>query len=228
MTTPLKVISSMATRKLLTEAASEFAKARGQGVEVESVGGVDAAKRVQAGELFDVVILASNVIDQLIGERHVLAGRADIVRSGVAVMVPSGAARPDISTEAGLRAAVSQARSIGYSTGPSGNHLMGLFERWGIAEAVKPRVVQAKPGNPVAALVARGDVALGFQQLSEVMGVDGVEIVGPLPEGVQTITVFAGGVAAVSGQPEAARAWLEFLCSPALEATKRRNGMEPA
>lgn len=219
----------MATKQLLAQLAAAFQGATGHQVVLESVGGVDAAKRVQAGEQFDSVILASNVIDQLMGEGKVIAGsRVDLVHSGVSVVVRAGAAKPDISTEENLKRAVVGAQSIGYSTGPSGTHLLKLFERWGIAEQIKPRIVQAKPGVPVGSLVASGEIALGFQQLSELIHLKGVEILGPLPPGTQTITTFAGSVASSSTQPEVVRAMLAFFASPAAEAAKRSNGMDPA
>jgi molybdate transport system substrate-binding protein len=184
MASSIKVISSMATKQLLAELSTQFQQSSGHQVNLESVGGVDAAKRIQAGEAFDAVILASNVIDQLIGEGKMQAGsRVDLVKSGVSVVVKSGAAKPDVSTEEALKRAVSSAKSIGYSTGPSGTHLMKLFERWGIAEAIKPRIVQAKPGIPVGSHVANGEIELGFQQLSELIHLAGVDILGPLPPG---------------------------------------------
>jgi len=152
----------------------------------------------------------------------------DLVKSGVSVVVKAGAAKPDISTEEALKRAVSGAKSIGYSTGPSGTHLMKLFERWGIAEAIKPRIVQAKPGIPVGSLVAKGEIELGFQQLSELINLAGVDILGPLPPGTQTITIFSGGVAATSAQPETVRSMLAFFASPAAAEAKRKNGMDPA
>jgi molybdate transport system substrate-binding protein len=225
----IKVISSMATKQLLAELAADFGKASSHTLSVESVGGVDAAKRVQAGEAFDVVILASGVIQQLMAEGKIVQGsRVDIVHSGVAVAVRAGASHPDVSTEEGLKRAVSEAKSVGYSTGPSGAHLQGLFERWGIADAVRPRLVQAKPGNPVGWLVAGGEVELGFQQLSELIHLSGVDILGPLPGGTQITTTFSGGIATTSTERDAARAWLDFLASPAAAEAKRRNGMEPA
>ena len=121
MTTEIKGISSMATRQVLADLADAFQRHSGTRLAIESVVGVDAARRVQAGEAFDVVILASDAIDKLIGSGHVQAGsRVDLVRSGVAVAVRAGAAKPDISTEEAVRAAVRAARSISYSTGPSG------------------------------------------------------------------------------------------------------------
>lgn len=230
MTSALRVISSMATKSLLADLVALHAQASpGTEVDVESVGGVDAAKRVQAGEAFDAVALASNAIDKLIAEGHVLAGsRVDLVHSGVAVAVRAGAAQPDISDEAALKAAVLAARTLGYSTGPSGVQLAKLFERWGIAEQIADRIVTAAPGVPVGALVANGAVELGFQQLSELMNLEGITLLGPLPPEVQITTTFSAGIASASSQPEAVRELLDFLASPATAEAKRRNGMDPA
>jgi len=229
MVTPLRVISSMATRQLLADLMAQFQANTGQTVEVESVGGVDAAKRVQAGEAFDVVALASNAIEQLTQAGKVVAGsRVDVVTSGVAIAVRAGAPRPDISTEAALKAAVLAAPSLSYSTGPSGVALAKLFERWGVAEQIQPRIVTPPPGTPVGSLVADGKVALGFQQLSEMMNLPGIDVLGPMPAEVQIITTFSAGVASTCERPDAARALLDFLVSPATAETKRRNGMDPA
>ena len=226
----LRLISSMATKPLLADLVTLYkTQAPDVRVEVESVGGVDAAKRVEAGEAFDGVVLASNAIDKLIAGGHVLAGsRADLVRSGVAVAVPAGAPVPDISTEDALKAAILAAPTLGYSTGPSGVQLAKQFDTWGIAEAIAPRIVQAKPGVPVGSLVAKGEVALGFQQLSEMLGVQGITIVGGLPPEVEIITTFSGSVAATCGQLDAMRTLLAFWQSPACDALKRQHGMAPA
>ena len=221
---PLTGISSMATRQVLADLVAAW----GRPVSIESVGGVDAARRVQAGESFDLVVLAAGAIDKLIAEGHLQPGRVDIVRSGVAVAVRAGASRPDIGSEDALRHAVASARSISYSTGPSGVHLARLFERWGIAAQIKDRVIEAPPGVPVGSLVARGEVELGFQQLSELMHLDGIEVLGPLPDAVQVLTTFAAGVGVHSAQPQAAREFLDYLASPIAADAKRRHGMEPA
>ena len=230
MSTPLRLISSMATQKLLAELIADYQRAQpGVAVALESVGGVDAARRVAAGEPFDAVALGSDAIDKLIASGHVLPGsRTDIVRSGVAVAVRSGAARPDIGSEAAVKAAVLAAPTLSYSTGPSGVALARLFERWGIADAVAAKLVVPPPGTPVGALVARGEVALGFQQLSELMHLPGIDVLGPLPEAIQITTIFAGGVVAASPQPEAVRALLAFLASPETAPIKSANGMDAA
>ena len=229
MASPIKIISSMATRQLLADLVAQFQKSSTQEVSVESVGGVDAAKRVQAGEAIDAVVLASNAIEQLIAAGRIVAGsRRDLVRSGVAIAVRAGARRPDIGSEEAVKRAVAGARSLSYSTGPSGVHLAKLFERWGIAETLEDRIVQAPPGVPVGTLVADGKVELGFQQLSELMHLPGIDVLGPLPPAIQIITTFSAGLSMTSTQPDAVRVMLDFMVSPAAAEAKHKNGMEPA
>jgi molybdate transport system substrate-binding protein len=229
MTSPITGISSMATRQFLAEAVAAWQERAGAAVAIDSVGGVDAAKRVQAGEAFDVVILAADAIGKLAAAGRIVDGSVtDLVRSGVAIAVPRGAARPDIGSEEALRRAVLAAPTVGYSTGPSGVALQQLFARWGIAEAIQSRLVQAPPGVAVGSLVARGEVALGFQQLSELMHLDGIEVVGSMPPELAIVTTFTGAVCSASTQPDAARALLDFIRSPAADEARRRNGMQPA
>lgn len=225
----LSGISSMATRLLLAELAEAWEAHSGHALDVEAVGGVDAARRVAAGEPFDVVFLAADAIDKLAASQAVVPGsRVDLVRSPVAIAVREGAPRPDISSEAALKAAVLAARSLSYSTGPSGVYLGRLFERWGIAEQVASRMVQAPPGVPVGSLVARGEAELGFQQLSELMHLPGITVVGAMPAEVQFITTFSGAIAGASKQAVAVRELLAWMASPATAEAKRRQGMEPA
>jgi len=229
MTPRITGISSMATRQVLADLADAYARRTGCVVAIESVGGVEAARRVQAGAAFDHVVLASDAIDRLIASGHVLAGsRVDLVRSPVAAAVRAGAPRPDIGSEAALRAAVEAAGSIGYSTGPSGTHLARLFERWGLAERLRERTVQPPPGVPVGGLVACGEVELGFQQLSELMHLEGIEVIGTLPAEVGFITTFAAGLCTGSVQGDAVRAWLSYVNSPEAAEVERRHGMESA
>lgn len=225
----IKGISSMATRQVLAELVAGFQRQASCAVAIEAVGGVDAAKRVQAGEAFDVVVLASDAIDKLVAAGHLQAGsKVDLVRSGVAVAVRAGAPLPDISTEDAVKRAVLAARSISYSTGPSGVALAGLFERWGIADDIQGRMVQAPPGVPVGTLVARGEVELGFQQLSELLHVEGITVVGPLPPAIQIITTFSAGIHKGSTQAERVHAMLDYMRSPQAAEAKQRQGMEPA
>lgn len=227
MSQPIHLISSMATRQVLAALAEAYRAKGGDEVRLESVGGVDAARRVQAGEVFDLVVLASDAIDKLAAAGTLQAGtRRGIVDSSVAIAVRAGAPRPDVSSEAALKDSVLAARAIGYSTGPSGTALLQLFERWGLAEALKPRLVQARPGVPVGSLVASGEVELGFQQLSELMDLDGITLLGGMPEPLAITTTFTGAVASASTRPQAALALLSFLCEPANAELKRRMGMD--
>jgi molybdate transport system substrate-binding protein len=229
MGVPITIISSMATRQLLADMTASYSHETGQAVSVESVGGVDAAKRVQAGEAVDAVILASNAIDKLTQDGMLVKGsRVDLVHSGVAVAVCSGAPRPDISSEESVKQAVLAASSLSYSTGPSGVQLMNLFERWGIAKEIASRIVQAPPGVPVGSLVADGKVELGFQQLSELLNLKGIDVVGPLPPAIQIITTFSAGLSMTSKQPDAVRKMFGWMASPAAADAKRKQGMEPA
>lgn len=219
----------MATRAVLAELVAAYRQRTGCAIAIESVGGVDAARRVQAGESFDVVVLASDAIDKLVAAGRVVPGsKVDLVRCGVAAAVRAGAPHPDIATEEAFKRAVQSAPTIGYSTGPSGVALAQLFERWGIAGEIGQRTVQAPPGVPVGELVARGEVALGFQQLSELIHLKGVDVLGPLPDAVQITTTFSAGLCAGSPNGDAARMLLDFMASPEAAPTKRRHGMEPA
>ena len=198
-------------------------------VHIESVGGVDAAKRVQAGEAFDGVVLAGNAIINLLNEGKLLPGsRMDLVHSGVAAAVPAGEPVTDISSEEALKQAILNAPTLGYSTGPSGVELLKLFERWGISAQIAHKLVQAKPGVPVGTLLAQREVMLGFQQLSEMMGVQGITVLGPLPDAVQITTTFSGGVSVTSTQPQAVKDLFRFWASDSAAQSKVRNGMVPA
>ena len=221
----MRIISSMATRRVLAELTAALPQST---VQIESVGGVDAARRLRAGESFDVVVLASTVIDALIDEGHARPGsRVDLFRSGIAVAVKAGAARPDIENAAALESALRAARSVGYSTGPSGDHVVRLLQRWGLDGSAAPRIVQAAPGMPVGGLVAAGEVELGFQQASEFIDVDGITVLGPLPDDLQLLTTFSAAVVATSGDGAAARALIDALASPRHVPIIRRCGMEP-
>ena len=225
-TTPLRAISSMATRQVLAELGDRYRQATGTELQIESVGGVDAAKRVEAGEAFDLVFLASDAIDKLAAGGHVHGNsKRAIVDSSVAIAVKAGAPRPDVSSEDALRNTVLAARNIGYSTGPSGTALLRLFERWGVAETLKPRLVQARAGVPVGSLVSSGEVELGFQQLSELMALEGITLLGGMPPGLAITTTFTGAVAAKARHPEA-QAVLDFMTAADTAELKRRHGME--
>lgn len=218
----------MATRGVLADLAQTWQDGGGRPVAVESVGGVDAARRVQAGEALDIVLLASDAIEQLMASGHAVAGsRVDWVRSSTAIAVRAGAPLPDIASEAALKAAVLTAPRIGYSTGPSGKALLRLFERWGLREQLAPRLVQARAGVPVGQLVAQGEASLGFQQLSELLHLPGITVVGEMPAAVAIDTVFSSALVSGCRDAAGARQFLAFLASDAAAAAKRRHGMRP-
>jgi molybdate transport system substrate-binding protein len=230
MATTITGISSMATRQLLADLAARYRASTGRTVSIEATGGVDAAKRVRAGEIFDLVILADDVIATLETEGHLVAGsRIAFVHSRMAMAVQAGEKRPDIGSAEAVRAALMSARSIGYSTGPSGAHLLAVLKSWGMDVAAQHgRLVQSKPGVPVATLLAAGEASVGIQQLSEFLGEPGIEIVGILPPPVQTVTTFSIGIGARSAQIDEARAAIAHLNAPEADEPKRRFGLEPA
>jgi len=225
----IQAISSMATRQVLAELAADYALQHGVAVANESVGGVDAARRVMGGEDFDLVVLSSEAIDKLFDAGRLLGGsRVELMRSEIAVAVPAGAPLRDISTESALRAAVLQAPKLAFSTGPSGVYITQLFERWGLAQELQPRLVQAPAGVPVASLLASGRVSLGFQQLSELQSAPGVKVVGTLPKGIAFVTTFAAGVGLHCQQPDVVAAWLQYLLSPDAAPVMLRHGLASA
>jgi molybdate transport system substrate-binding protein len=227
---PFTAISSKATQAVLADLTQAYQSQSGMLWQVQAVGGVDAARRVQAGEVFDAVILANDAIDRLIASGHLMTGsRVDWVRSPVAVAVPQGAPRPDIGSAQALKAAVLAATKVAYSTGPSGVYLEKLFDQWGITAAMQGRCVQAPPGVPVGALLARGEASLGFQQLSELLALPGITLLGELSPDVAYISVFSTGMGAAAAadakRAPAVRAWMDFLASAEVEPIKRRHGM---
>jgi molybdate transport system substrate-binding protein len=222
-------LSSMATRLILADLAREYEARAGTQVEIRSMGGVEAAKLVRAGEAMDVVVLASKVMGALEAEGHLEKGSvADFARSEIGVAVRAGSPPLSVESEQAVKQAMLEARRICYSTGPSGDHLKALCEKWGLADSILGRALVAPPGVPVASLVASGEADLGLQQLSELIGQPGVEVVGPLPPEIQAVTVFSAGVASKSADPAAARALVAFLASSETGDTKRAHGMEPA
>lgn len=228
MSRPLKLISSMATRELLAALAARYEQQFARNIVTEAAGGVDVAKRVEAGEVVDVVVLAANAIDKLIASGKVLPGRVDLVKSGIAMAVRAGAAQPAVATEDDVRRAVLAADTLSYSTGPSGQYLESLFNRWNIMHEIKARIVVPPPGIAVGSLVADGRVALGFQQLSELMNLKGIAVLGLLPDSIQSMTVFSGGVSASSDARQAARDALAFMAAPEVAQLKLEQGMSAA
>ena len=217
-------LSSMATRQILGALTKRYEEKSGNSVAIQAMGGVDVARAVRAGQASDLVILASDVMSKLEAEGFILAGSIKgIARSGMAIAIRAGTPHPDIASADAVRQAISSVQKVGYSTGPSGDHLLQLCDKWGLNDA---QLIKAPPGIPVASLIAQGQADLGFQQLSELMNVAGVDIIGPLPPEIQAVTIFAAGVSATSTQPDVARALIDFLTSEDGAAVKRDHGME--
>ena len=223
----IQLVSSMAAKSFLADIAVQYERETGTRIALSAMGGVEVIRRVKAGEPADAVVLSAEQIDQLVAEGRLVAGsRTDLVKSGIAVAVRKAASQPDIGSEPAVRKAVLSAKSVGYSTGPSGVYLERLLGQWDAERKVKR--VQAPPGVPVGDLVARGEVEIGFQQLSELIHVPGIAVLGPLPPALQLFTIFSGGVPVASASPEAARAALAYMASPAAAQAKRRNGLDPS
>jgi molybdate transport system substrate-binding protein len=184
--------------------------------------------RVRRGEPVDVVILSATAIDELIKEGHVRAGsRVDLARSGIGMAVRTGAPKPDISSVEALTRVLLQAKSVAFSAQISGVYLSTeLLPRLGIAERILPKSRRVE-GEPVGNVVARGEAEIGFQQISELLAVQGVDYVGPLPADVQRMSLFSAGIGARAGSPAAARAFIEFLVSPAGLSVLKKSGLEP-
>ena len=250
MTKPITIISSMATRQILHELTATYSRNTGRAVEVQSVGGVDAARRIRAGEVFDIVVLASDAL-QALSDDGFVAGDSirEFARSPTAMAVgarprgpsemavgarargpgdmPVGGLHPAPCDEDAIKALIASVQRIGVSTGRSGTGIAMLLTRWGMLDPAARWIVQAAPGVPVARLLANGDADVGFQQLSELIGQPGIEIVGIVPEALQPMTVFACGLGRAA-DGIGAHALQRALVSDATAATKRQNGMEPA
>ncbi len=172
--------------------------------------------------------MASPEIDDYVKSGTLAPGsRVDLARSGIGAGVKAGAPKFDISTTAALKNTLLTPKSIGYSTGPSGNYLVGLFERLGVSEKIKPKLKQTRTGVFVGTLVANGEAEVGFQQISEMSQFAGVDYIGPLPADSQRFTVFASGIRADTKQADAAKALVRFLAAPNTAPAYRKRGMEP-
>ena len=221
----LACIGSMAPRPVLEQWAAHGHSL--PAVRLQALGGVEVARRVAQGEAADVVVLARDAIESLIAQGHLKAGSCrDLMRSLVAVAWPAHRSPPDLSSLQALQQAVLAARSMAYSTGPSGLALMDRFSQWGLLDQVRARLVQAHPGVPVSQLLAQGQAELGFQQRSELMNQPGIEWA-LLPPAAQIVTVFSGAVTTVCARPQAAQRWLEFCTGAQARADLQAHGMEP-
>ena len=225
----IKVLSTQATEQSYRELIPQFEKATGHKVTTLFTGTLDAEKRLAAGEQYDLLIMAQDAIDQHLKDGKLAQGsRVDLARSGVGVGVKAGARKPDISSVDALKRTLANAKSIGYSSGPSGVYIVKMFERLGVTDQVKPKLKQTASGVFVGSIIANGDVEIGFQQVSELSQFEGVDYVGPLPAEVQNYTVFSSGILSNAKQAEAARALVRHITSRQAGAVYRKRGMEPA
>ncbi|MEA2830072.1 MAG: molybdate transport system substrate-binding protein [Bradyrhizobium sp.] len=184
--------------------------------------------RLERGEAADVVIMVGYALGDLIQQGKVKAdSRVDLVKSLIGIAVKAGAPKPDIGSPDALKRALLAAKSIAYSDSASGVYVSTeMFQRLGIAEEMKDKAKKI-PAEPVAGVVARGDAEIGFQQFSEMLPIPGIDIVGPLPPELQKSTVFSAGIASVSKEPDAGKALIRFLASPAASAAIIKSGLEP-
>jgi molybdate transport system substrate-binding protein len=226
MSAAIKILSGGAMQGLLAEAAPLFERGNACKVAIE-IGLTSALRKaIAGGATFDVALLPRPDIDALACDGSIVAaGVTDVTRSAIGVAVRAGAPEPDIATVDAFKRAVLQARSITYSDGPSGLYIAGLMERLGLAEAIKPKLRLTT--GPVAELLARGEAELGLQQIVAILPVKGAELVGPLPNELQNIIVYAAGISANSGHGEGARAFVRFMATPEVAHIIRAKGMEP-
>jgi len=227
------VMSSGALASPLKDLIPIYERVSGATLTVVSGGSVGAApdsipSRLQRGERADVLIMAASSIDDMIAAGRVVAGsRVDLARSRIGIAVRAGAPRPDISTVDALKRALLQAKSIGYSSSVSGVYVSTeLFQRLGVAKEALAKSKQID-GEPVGAVVARGDVEIGFQQISELRPVAGVDVVGALPDAVQRVTIFSAAIPTAANDAAAGRAVIQFLSSRDAAAVFAKAGLDP-
>ena len=205
-----------------------FEKATGHKVTAAWSSTPDIQKRIAAGEAADLVILGDSGTEELIKQGKLAANsRANFAKSGIAVAVRAGAPKPDISSSEAVKKSVLAAKSVAYSAGASGTYLVSMFEKLGISEQVKTKLATVKPGEPVGDVVARGEAEIGFHQLSELIPVKGIQILGPLPGDIQRVTVFSGGLHSGATETDATTALVKFLTAPSAAPVIKKHGMEP-
>jgi molybdate transport system substrate-binding protein len=228
----IKVLTAGAFKQIVVALAPEFEKASGHKliIDNDTVGAL--VKRIDGGEAFDVTFLSPDAIDGLIKKGKVTDGsKVNIARVGVGVMVKDGAPKPDIATVDAFRQAVLAAKSVAYidpaSGGSSGIYVAKLLEQLGIADQVKPKA-KLKQGGHVADLIVSGEAELGIHQISEIVPVKGVTLIGPLPKEIQNYTTYAAGIATAAKDAEGAKALVKFLAGPRAGELLKGKGMEAA
>ena len=224
----IHILASVAFKEVFLELVPQFEQMHKHKVVASFSSSPDIMKRAKAGETADLFILASGSVDELIKAGRVMPGsRVDLAKSGIGIAVRAGAPKPDISSGDTVKRALLAAKSIGYSGGTSGFYVTDLLQRMGIADELKPRLRQTQLGVAVGELVARGEAEIGFHQMSELLPVAGIDIVGLLPPDIQNFTVFSAGMSSEAKSPEAANELVKFLTTPATVTVFRKKGMEP-
>jgi molybdate transport system substrate-binding protein len=227
--TKLRVLSTLAVMGAMRDLAALYETQTGVTIEADFAPTVALLERMRAGDTADIAILTAQGIDDLTQQGVIRSGsRTDMALSFVGIAVKAGAAKPDIASLATFKAALLSARSVAYSKiGASGIFFAGLTDRLGIAAEINAKAIVVAAGF-TAELVASGEAELAVQQISELMVVPGIEVVGPLPAEIQTVATFSAGLLAASEQAKQATALLQFLASPAIAAVLRRSGLQPA
>jgi molybdate transport system substrate-binding protein len=225
----MKVLCTNGVKTLLLELMPQFERTGATAPTITWGSAASLVKELAGGARCDLAILTAEAIDDLIKQGTIVAGsRVDLARSGIGIAVRKGASKPDIGTPDALRAALLAAKSVAHSkTGMSGIYFPSVLERLGIVEQMRSKIVLPEPGTPVGEVIARGDAELGVQQISELLPVAGIEIVGPLPAVLQKITTFSGGILTKALEPDAAKALVKFVVAQAGPLLKPK-GLEPA
>ena len=224
----IRVLAPNAAKESVSEAVTTFENSSGNKVIVSWAGTEAITKRITEGEVVDIVVNAAQNIDRLITEGKLSQGsRTDFAKSSIGVAVASFAPRPDVSSIEGLKSALLSAKSIVISSGTSGRYLSELFSKLGVDKQIKSKVKQPSSGAQIGDILAAGEAELGFQQVSELLHVKGIQFLGPIPAKIQNYTIYSGAAHRQAPQPEAARAFLRVLREPATAAVVRKSGMEP-
>ena len=228
----IKVLTAGAFKQVLLALVPDFERATGHKVTVQNDTVGALTKRIAGGEAFDLAVLTPKAVDDLAKEGKFVAGsRANLARVGVGVVVKDGTPKPDVASVAAFKQALLAAKSVAYidpaAGGSSGIYVAGLLDKLGIAGEVKPKA-KLIPGGAVAEHVAKGEAELGIHQISEILPVKGVTLVGPLPAEIQNYTVYAAGLGAQAKEGDAAKALLKTLTSPAAAEVLKSKGMDPA
>ena len=225
----LTLLSSNSTRGVLAQLLPEFERTTGTRVTVSYDPALIMLKRIRAGETGDVAILGEAAIDALAAERRIIPeSRRTLARCRVGIAVGAGAPKPDVSSVEAFKHALLAAESVCHTTsGASGIHFSRVIEQLGIADAIKPKAVKNE-GGLIGELVASGEAELAIQQIPELMAVSGIELVGPLPEALQSVSVTTAAIFSASGRAAEAQALIDFLSTPASLGVLRAKGFEPA